>query len=467
MILAVDVGTSSMKGGLVSSRGRLQAWHKVYFPRRGRSGPFSPLLWIRGLEEIGEVLGCASVEAVAISGNGPTMTAVDSRGQPLGAAMMWDFSHTGGRPPGDGYAGAYSGSSYYLKHIAWLREYQPDLYRQADCFLSCSEFLCRQLTGQNVMVYPHKGYYPYVWTEGELKKEGFSPEQFPELVPMGSVAGKVLKESVLKSSLPEGIPVVACGSDFMASLIGTGSLVPGRLCDRAGTSEGLNYCSEKPCHDSRLRLLPHAVESMSNVSVILSSTGSLFEWYRRLTGQENMDYRDTMAGIAATPAEQDHPFFFPSLRGADLWEFSGGMAVGLDPSQGRFELGRAVLEAIGFALRRGLEVLEERGLPVKELRISGGQGKSPLWNQMKADMTGRLVAVPEIEDAELGGCACLAAAALGYYPSFLEAAHAMVRIKAVYAPRKDLADLYSRKYDHYCRAGEEALRFHRAYPPFL
>ena len=322
-----------------------------------------------------------------------------------------------------------------------------------------------QITGKAVMVSPHDGFLPFVWDRFciwsvlDLKKEAF-----PEIVGMGSVAGRASYASFLKTPLKPGTPVVACGSDFMASLIGTGAVHPGRICDRAGTSEGINYCSSKSLNSPYLRELPHAVEGLVNISAILSSTGSLFEWYRQLTGQENFQYHQTMEGVSRISPRQDHPVFYPNIKEGLLWEFSNGMITGLDPGQGKFELGRAVMEAIGFAVRRSLDIFESLGLPVLELRISGGQGKSRVWNQMKADITGKTILIPEVEDAELLGNACLASVALGRYDSIISASDALVQIKHEIRPNKKNHQIYDEKYKRYRDHCTAVLSFYRNLP---
>ena len=87
----------------------------------------------------------------------------------------------------------------------------------------------------------------------------------PWLLWVRSPAG-VSADASSRTGLPAGLPVVAAGSDFMAALIGSGATAPGLVCDRAGTSEGINYCSRRPSDDPRLRDLPHAVEPYWNVA---------------------------------------------------------------------------------------------------------------------------------------------------------------------------------------------------------
>ncbi|MBF9017115.1 MULTISPECIES: FGGY-family carbohydrate kinase [unclassified Oceanispirochaeta] len=457
MILAVDIGTSSMKGGLITDEGHLFSYHRISFPSdviRGDQS-FSTELWSQGFQEILENIGTDRITAVAISGNGPTMVAADKSGRPLTSALMWNRDYSDPE---------FQSSSYYLSRINWLRKEDRSAYDKADYFLSCPEILYTQLTGRSVMVIPHREYLPYVWSEDELDRLGFRKDAFPELIDMGVPVAPVSEDAYLKTPLKPGTPVIACGSDFIASLIGSGAVRPGRICDRAGTSEGINYCATAPSGDSRVRELPHALEGFTNIAAILSSTGTLFEWYRSLTGQEKNNYIETMKGVDSIPATQDHPFFFPSMKGENLWEFSNGLFTMLDPSQGKFELGRSVMEAIGFAVRRSLEIFEELDLPVKELRISGGQAKSHVWNQMKADITGKTMLIPEIEDAELLGCACLASVALGRYDSITAAVDSLVKIKHEIKPRAEYYEIYDRKYKRYREACSAVVSFYKDYP---
>ena len=51
--------------------------------------------------------------------------------------------------------------------------------------------------------------------------------------------------------------------------------------------------------------------------------------------------------------------------------------------------------------------------PLGKIRITGGGEKSHLWNQIKADITQRKILVPEVQDSELLGDACIGLFALG------------------------------------------------------
>lgn len=452
MILAVDIGTSSIKGAIISPEGYAFAYHKVYlrpvdhsYPGEGYAGS-----WKSGFIEIVSILLRKDISAVVISGNGPTVIPVDKDGRILYEPLMW---------MGRENLFVEGTSSFYLPKVQWFRKNKPRLYERTNFFLTTSSYMTLLLTGENSVVTAHDGFSRYIWNDEDLNSYHLDSEKFPPLVRMGDKIGTVSSEGAHLTGLARGIPVVGAGVDYMVSLIGTGVIKPGRTCDRAGTSEGINFCSRIAVPDKRLRTLPHAVEGLYNVSGILSSTGSLFEWYRRITGQENYTYHETLSAINNVPSGSGTPMFFPGLKDGGLWEFSHGMVVGLEAYQGRDELGRSVMESIGFAVRRAIELFEENSCSIEELRVSGGQGKNVIWNQIKANITGRPILVPEVEDAELLGGACLAAASLGRYDGFVEASDSLVRIKKIFYPEEKECKVYEEAYLQYKIASEEAKSF--------
>ncbi|MDA3812344.1 MAG: FGGY family carbohydrate kinase [Spirochaetaceae bacterium] len=452
MILAVDIGTSSIKGAIISPEGYAFAYHKVHlfpysekYPGEGYAGS-----WKAGFIEIVSILQRNDISAVVISGNGPTIVPIDLNGEILHPPLMWMGKEN---LPVDNSA------SFYLPKINWFKKNKPDLYDKTRHFLTTSSYLTWLLTGEILVVSAHKGFNKYIWEKNDIAAYDLDQRKFPPLINMGERIGQVSTKGTALTGLTTGVPVVGAGVDFMVSLIGTGVLKPGRTCDRAGTSEGINFCSDKIVPDARLRTLPHAVEGLYNVSGILSSTGSLFEWFRRITGQENYTYLETLSAINKIPPGRGTPMFFPGLKDGGLWEFSNAVAVGLESYQGRDELGRAVMESIGFAVRKAIELFEENSCLVEELRVSGGQGKNIIWNQMKADITGCSVVVPEVEDAELLGGACLAASSLGRYSNFVEASESLVRIKKVFYPRDEEYKIYKDAYRRYKDVSEETKNF--------
>jgi len=78
----------------------------------------------------------------------------------------------------------------------------------------------------------------------------------------------------------------------------------------------------------------------------------------------------------------------------------------------------------------------------------GGGSKSPLWNQIKADMTGiRLTSLEQSETACLGS-AILAGVGAGVYDSVISATEKIVKTKKSFEPQ---GTDYSKTYEAYTK----------------
>lgn len=455
MILAVDIGTSSLKGGVFTVDGDLVFSHRCPFAHK--TDFFDPDLWLDALGRLlvrGEqkaALSRTMITGVVISGHGPTLIPLDREGRPTAPALMWY----------DGRAVSRRSTSFYLPRAAWFKENCPEEFARTALFLGSSEYLVHRLTGTPLMVTAGESFKKHIWTRGLMDDFGLESSLFPPYVCLGEKSPAVLsREGAGLTGLLQGIPVYGGGSDFFTSLLGAGSVEPGVLCDRAGTSEGLNLiCPVKVDHD-HIRYLPHPAGGDGvNGSVILSSTGSLFEWYRRLTGQEEWPYNKTMEAICGSSGSRS-PRFFPSLSDGGLWEFSGGLFLGMEPDMDRFALGRSVLEAIGFALKRGLDLLERESGPVKRFVVVGGQAKSRLWNQMKADMLGCSIEVPRVADAELLGGLAVFLTGEGAFSSLKEASLALYSTRELVKPVE--SGYYRERFRKYGELAAEIGEFYRS-----
>jgi xylulokinase len=110
---------------------------------------------------------------------------------------------------------------------------------------------------------------------------------------------------------------------------------------------------------------------------------------------------------------------------------------------------RAVLESIGFAIRDVIGVMSENDAELEELRITGGPSKSALWNQIKADITGKRILIPESTESELLGNLVLALDTLGDDSDKAAAADRVVKIKKIFEPNRDNYTMYSDYFELY------------------
>ena len=443
-ILAIDIGTSSVKAGVISRTGGLVAWGRegLSFSSQNERQAGLATQWLQAIARVTKRLSTmARFDAVAVSGNGPTIVPVDEAGATSGPVLMWS----------DRREERIDGNrSFFLPKIAWFKSSHPDAYEASRWLISCPEYVIYSLTNEAVTIDPTPEFTPYIWDTSSIGAYGIDSDKLPPFVPTGTRVGEITPAAADRFSLPTGLPVYAGGSDFLMCLLGTATTVPGRTCDRAGTSEGINHCSVNMVESSSLRTLPHLISGYYNVAGILASTGRIFEWFRRISGQQKKSYDKMLSEIAAVPAGTSGPMFLPSLHLGATWEFSGAAFIGLEPYHGITEMGRAVVDSIGFSIRGLIETLERHGCRVEELRVSGGQARNRIWNQMKANMTGRRIVVPEVIDAELLGNAAATFTGEGDYDTLSEAADDLYRPVRRFDPDDSQTESLNEEFSRFC-----------------
>jgi len=79
----------------------------------------------------------------------------------------------------------------------------------------------------------------------------------------------------------------------------------------------------------------------------------------------------------------------------------------------------------------------------------GGQARSEVWNQIKADILNRPLLVPSVVEAAVLGAAILAALGIGAYSSLEQAIGAMVRVSRRLEPDERNAALYGQLLESY------------------
>ena len=314
MLFVIDIGTTSLKAALFDTTGELKraASVPIGFVKADNNSyhEVDPGQWVpaagRAFREVsgGERV---TVEAVAVSGNGPTLVPVDRNGEPLGNAMSWmDRRGVKEAEAIKAAAGYYVDPTFYLPKALWIRNKQPEVFARVTHFMACPEFMIYRLTGKAHTILPGDDFLMYFWTEKLLEDLNLDKDLFPDFVDPGAFCGSVRTQASTETGIPEGTPVFAGGPDFVMSMLGTASVYPGRACDRAGTSEGINLCTTGLVRDDRLLGYGHVIKGLYNVSGIISTSGKALEWVMGLLGMED-DYPGVFSEASHVPAGSEGP----------------------------------------------------------------------------------------------------------------------------------------------------------------
>jgi xylulokinase len=467
LILTVDIGTSTFKAALFSYDGICRNLVKIPLGVGGDQGrEADPGAWLDAFcEALGRLGPLGETEAVVISGNGPTLVPVTGEPGweggpgdlrlilPAASARLWlDRRAVEESAAVSALAGGFVDPSFFLPKALWIKNRQPRLYEQTRYFLPAPEFLAYALTGEARTIFPSQGFDRWYWTGKILAALDLDPNRFPPFISPGETIGGVSPALARAWGFPPGLKVIAGGPDFFVSILGTGTVSPGRACDRSGTSEGINLCTRERVIDPRLMSYAHPIDPCWNLSGIISTTGKAAAWVKELLGLGDRSFDEFYALAASAEPGAGGLVFLPYLAGerAPLWDPAArGVLAGLNLSTGRGELARAVIEGAAFAIRDVITVMEECGCPVGELRITGGPAESGFFNQVKADVCGRPFLLPAQKEAELLGLAIIGAAALKKYGSLKEAAEALVTIEKTFAPQDAHRSLYAGMFDQY------------------
>ena len=111
--------------------------------------------------------------------------------------------------------------------------------------------------------------------------------------------------------------------------------------------------------------------------------------------------------------------------------------------------GYDALEGTSMALCHNFEVARTAGINIEEIRSVGGGTRSALWNQIKADILGIPVLIPEASIGAPFGDAILAGMGLGHFGNVNQSLRDMIRIRDRYEPDMKNHDAYREIYTIY------------------
>lgn len=440
VLLGVDIGTSSAKGAAFDLAGQVLARAEVAYthamPGRGWAEADADVWWSAAREILGRLaalIASTTVEGVGITGQAPTLLAVDAHGTPLRPAILWldmrseleaSELSAGLGPAAEASSGNRLHAYYLGPKLAWLRRHEPDVHAATATVLQSHSYPVLRLTGARVTDYSSAALCTPLydararrWSKAACSAVGVQPRQMPDLAPAHTVAGKVTEEAARATGLPAGTPVVVGGADFAASTLAAGVTDPGEACLMLGTSGNLIMPFVEPTFDTRL-INSHHVGCDRYLALGATLAGAVLEWFHATFAPE-VTFEELDAAAAAVPAGAEGLRLLPYLQGerTPVWDAKArGVFTGVSIAHGRGHLYRAVLEAVAVSFRHCLEVLRERGLTLHEIVAVNGGARSEVWRQIICDALGvPLAYLPESPGAP-AGAALLAGLGTGVLP---------------------------------------------------
>ncbi len=440
--LCADIGTTSLKAALVSDKGQVLSFSKIEFTSTDKSK--IALEWFEALKEsisalkknqieslsenknlVDSKTGTLNIDAICISGNGPTIVSEDGTtllwNAPVDSSLIPDIKKI--LPPE--LSEKFSHSLFLPRILAFKNLYKKQFEKQK--IFSGPEYLIWSLSNSQITILPEDRYEAAYWNDQVLtaiggsttnksspeKNESTAIKSLPSMGPFvkpGFNCGTITKEIASQLKISSSTKVIAGGPDFTVALIGTNTLQQGKLCNRAGSSEGLNWCTAKPVFASGIRTLPSVIPGLWNASILSHNSGDRIADCKQAYEKENNVEISFSQYIKLCLEEKD-------------------------------KNGAQILQELSDFFKDGISkfrtLSKENNIPLREtVMVTGGQAKNPLWLKHKAECSQINLATCEIPDSELIGDAVLASYGLGLYDSIQEAAEKMVKIKNVFTYKK-------------------------------
>ena len=456
VLVAVDLGTSAAKAGVVAPDGRLRGFARIPYAllldgAPGRAEQRPEAWWTALVRGIGVARAQAAVDgpvepiAICVVGQGPTLVATAADGHPLAPAITWLDRRAGHETSAAATAiGRQGWVVGLLGRARLLAALRPEVAEGAAWLLSAWDHLAFRLTGVAAAALQDP---TEAITAAEARAAGLDERIAPPPVRAGSVIGTLRSEPAAELGLPLDLPVVAGANDAIATFLGAGLTAAGQAIDTGGTSGGFGLYVERPVVVPPLWTGPAPLPGLHYVGGAMAGTGRALDWLvdDALGGAATI--AELLAEAATVPAGAAGLLFLPYLAG-ERWPLhdpaARGAFVGLTLRHRRAHLVRAVLEAAAFALRHVAAPAVAAGLPFTELRVTGGTAASRLWNQVKADVVGVEVVVPRVAEASVAGAAVLAAVGAGLAADGRAGIDALVGVAERLAPSPAARAIYER-----------------------
>lgn len=303
-ILAVDIGTQSLKAGILDRQLTLLERQQVPLTIRVSKGHHAEMdgkeIWSALVSACSGLKHRDRVGAMVLSTLCPSLIPLDEEGEPLhqvilhldrrsSAEARWaletvgeeTFLNVSGNLPVPG--------GISLTSLLWLKNNESDIYRRKGVrFGHVATFMLKRLTG-NFLIDPSNasftGLYDTVgytdWDERIYGPLAIDPEKLPALKNSNTIAGELVRSAAAKLGLTAGIPVVTGANDTTCACVGADVVHEGDLLNTSGTVDILVLCLDTPLVSLRHLLRTHAYPGKWLAMRMVGAGGGSLEWFRQ------------------------------------------------------------------------------------------------------------------------------------------------------------------------------------------
>lgn len=480
-ILAIDIGTTSVKAIIMDGGGKVLAEAASSHPLVSGLPGWSeemPDLWLAGAAEAMAALrtqapqALADVAVVGTCGMVPAIVLLDEKGRPVRYAILQNDARCteqirrlqGGMDQNRLFerTGGFTNQQHVLPRLLWVKEHEPDVWARTAHVVGSYDFINYVLTGE-LAIEKNWAVESGMWDIKEnrwigemLEFYGIDASLLPPVHEPSEIVGTVKPPFSEIFGIPEGTPVIAGSADHVAATLACGIAEQGDLLIKFGGAGDILFCTDEPVTDPRLFFDFHDIPGKYLLNGCMAASGSLLKWYAEGILGGAASYAELDAEAEKIPAGSDGLIVLPYFLGEKtpiMDPAARGVFFGLTLSHTRAHIYRAILESVIFGFRHHLEVMKEKGIEPVRIYAADGGAKSPLWCQIAADILGRPVEAFRDGTGSAYGTALLAGRSVGIIEDW-SSIKKLLPQPVVYTPNPENTAQYNKNYEIYRRLYE-------------
>jgi xylulokinase len=484
-VLGIDIGTSATKTILCKISGEIiqsaSSPYPLYQPHKGWAEQPPDDWWEATIASIREVLHHSGIQpsdivSIGLTGQMHGAVFLDKYHQVIRPAIIWCDQRTEsqvswleeqvGYEQIIQYTANPPLTNFTLTKLLWLKENEPQHYEKTAKLLLPKDYISFKLTGQfTTDVSDASGTLLLdvrnrQWSDPMINRLQISRDWLPSLYESQEICGEVTEEAEALTGLKKGTPVVAGAGDQAAGAIGNGIVNTGVVSVSVGTSGVVFASTDQPefDHKGRLHTFCHAVPDKWHVMGVTQAAAGSLEWFVNEFFQEQKRemgksfYDKLLAETEKISPTSDGLLFLPYLFGErtpHLDPHAKGTFFGLTSYHTRLHFVRAILEGVAYSLRDCLSLIQQLGISVHDIRMSGGGAKGPLWNQIHADIFNHRVTTINASEGPAFGAAILSMVGVREYATVEEACDELIYSIEETQPIQENITLYEKEYTKY------------------
>ncbi len=486
MYIGIDLGSTNIKAALYDEslvlKGRKSI--PVSYIRENGFVEFDAEVYFENLinllSELCTENGVKCVKEMAFTGQAESLVVLDKEGRPLMNAISWmdersteeceELSALFTKEECERVTGQQAVlPTWPATKILWLKKKRQSIFEKADKYMLLKDYIVYCLTDKMLsdMSIATFSFYFDIYEKCYWKKMldaiGITENKLPPLAEPCSLAGELKKEIRESLGLENACRVNLGTLDHFAGMIGTGNIGEGKITLSTGTVMAMAAFSKEPADKTSGIAMHYGFLPDTHIMLPVAESGGVsLEWFKSSCMKE-VPFSEIDSVLEGR--KRNNLLFLPYLVGTNSPEFDSratGVFWGLRHEHDAYDMAYAVMEGVGFLLRKNVEYIEKTDTPVKAIIATGGGSKSNLWCQLQSDITKLPILVPKEKEAACLGAAIIAAVSDGKIESFAEAAKA-IEFEKRFEPSGDVElntkfEMFNALYEFSCSLNDGGMK---------